>query len=355
MNQERIEEILKAKNMLEEIEKRFNNNEELNNVEIEKLGLSYKINNNQDALSDPRFEYVVFRHLYLVYAKDLSFDSKFFKINPEKNISNYLDFKTLQELNRKDYDSNKLNAIELYLKEEKVLIEVPDHQVQKDIVKLENIAKKWANICLVENSSSENLKVITKETRDTLKKKKIEDYLIDGLDQNVAKEVFKGLLKSYYIFNEAQKITDKIDRDNETRFFEINGYKIELNFYTLIHILNRHFAEIISSQNIAFSKSFHIPKIDPYNIHNLINELFEGIKSRNLENKIIEDDSILFQFHNIDYALFFKKYKYNNKKTVFETLFVIEEGNENARRLTDRIEVSTSIKLADNLYYYNAN
>ena len=355
MDQQKIQEILNARNEILSIEKMLNNGESLSYDEIEKLGLFYRMEGNIEKLSDSRFDYVNFRYLYLIYGRDLTFTSKFYKRNPDKNVSEHINFKALQEANKQEYNSKTLNEIESLFIEKGLLIEISEKEVQENKNSLEEISREWGHVCLVEKYSEENLKVISKETRDTLTKKKIEDLLNDKLIQEESKEVFKGLLKSYYIFHEAQKIIDKIDKNNEKRIFEINGFSIELNFYSLIHILNRHFAEMISSQNLIISKSFHNPKIDPYNIHFLINEVFESIKSQGLEGGIIEDASILFKFHDEDYALFFKKYKYNNNKTVFDSLFVVEENNVNAKRLIEKIKNSDIIELNGHLYYYQVS
>ena len=78
----------------------------------------------------------------------------------------------------------------------------------------------------------------------------------------------------------------------------LNGIIIELNFYSLIHILNRHYAELISSQSISTSKSFHNPKVEPTKINLFVEYLFEQIRKKDLETKveIKSNEPILFNY-----------------------------------------------------------
>lgn len=347
-------EALKAIKKIESIEKKFNNNEELTLEELESLFLFYQIENKQTALSDNRFDYVKFRHLYLIYSLDLEFKSTFYKSNPNKRASQYVDLKKLREINEKEYNPETHKALEDFKINNELIIPVSESEVQKDKVFLEKCAKDWAVVCLDERHSEETLKTIAKETRDTLKKRNIEGYLNGTLSEKDKKDVFKGLLKSYYVYHESIKIIDSIDSLNEDRFFTLNGVGFEINHYSFTHIINRHYAEILSSQSIVTSKSFHNTKINPYTIHLFIQDLISLIKVKGIENQIVVEkgQSFLIKFHGHNYALFFNEYKHDKSKLVLETFFVIKSDNPNATRLVEKMDNAQVVELNDDLSIY---
>lgn len=347
-------EVLKAKEKIESIEKKFNKNQTLTLEELENLFLFYQIENKVAALSDKRFDYVRFRHMYLIYSMDLEFKSTFYKHNPNKRASDYVDFRNLQELNEKEYNPSNHQQLNDFLISKEIIIPIDKQELEKDIQLLEKFSQDWALVCLNERHTEEKLKTIAKETRDTLKKKNIEDYLKNTLSDDAKKDVFKGLLKSYYVFHEATKIVDTIDLKNEDRYFTINGVSFEINHYSFTHIINRHYAEILSSQSIVTSKSFHNTKIDPYTIHLFIRGLISLFQAKAIENEITVEkgQSIIIKFHGINYALFFNEYKHDKSKLVLETFFIIESDNPNATSLIEKMNNSQIVELDKDLSIY---
>lgn len=347
-------EVLKAKEKIESIEKKFNKNQTLTLEELENLFLFYQVENNVAALSDERFDYVRFRHIYLIYSMDLEFKSTFYKSNPNKRASDFVDFRDVKELNEKEYNPNNHKKLNEFLIKNKIIIPVDKKELEKDKLSLEKYSQDWALVCLNERHSDEKLKTIAKETRDTLKKKKIEDYLNNALSDDDKKDVFKGLLKSYYVFHEATKIIDTINSRNEKSYFTLNGVRFEINHYSFTHIINRHYAEILSSQSIVTSKSFHNTKVDPYTIHLFIRDLISLIQAKGIENQIIieKGQSVIIKYHGIEYALFFNEYKHDKSKMVLETFFIIESDNPNATRLIDKINNSQIVELNKDLSIY---
>ncbi|MEO9892454.1 hypothetical protein [Aurantibacter sp.] len=347
-------ETLQAIEKISGIEEKFKDNQALTLEELENLFLFYQIQNREIALSDSRFDYSKFRHLYLIYCLDLEFNSTFYKSNPNKRASEYLDLKKLKEINQKEYNPETHKELEKFKINNQLIIPVNNAEVQKDKLLLEKSAKDWATVCLNERHSDEKLKTIAKETRDTLKKKNIENFLNDSLSEDYKKDVFKGLLKSYYVYHESIKIIDSIDSRNENRFFTLNGVGFEINHYSFTHIINRHYAEILSSQSIATSKSFHNTKINPYTFNVFVEDLISLIKAKGIEDKIIVEkgQAVIIKYHGFDYAIFFNEYKYDKSKLVLETFFVIESNNPNATRLIDKINNSQNIELDVNLSIY---
>ncbi|WP_413534090.1 hypothetical protein [Empedobacter brevis] len=347
-------EVLKAIEKIESIETKFNDKQELTFEELENLFLFYQISNNQIALSDNRFDYSKFRNLYLIYGFDLEFKSIFYKPNPNKTASQYIDLEKLKEINEKEYNPEIYKSLQDFKIINELIIPVSESELQKDKAFLENSAKYWADICLDERHSVEELKNIAKETRDTIKKKNIEDYRNGTLAESKSKDVFKGLLKSFYTYNESTKIINSIDSRNENRFFTLNNVSFEINLYSFIHIINRHYAEMLSSQSIVTTKSFHNTKINPYTIHIFIQDLISLIRANGIENKIVVEkgQSILIKFHGHDYALFFNEYKHDKSKIVLETFFIIESHNPNATRLVEKMNDAQIVELNNDLSIY---
>lgn len=354
MEKDLFDKMIKAYEMIEFIEDKFNNNKHLTLDELDSLFLFYQIENKKFILEDERFHYAKFCYFYLIYAFDLTFNSIYYKRNPYKKTWEYISFEKLKEINKKEYDLYSNNKIEDFRIANELIIPITDIEVQSDKVLLEEYAKYWANICLSERHSDEKWKTIAKETRDTLKKKYIESFLAGTLSKNDKSDIFKGLLKSYYVFFESIKIIERINLNEENTIFNLNGVNFEINHYSFIHILNRHFAEIASSQNISSSKSFHDTKINPYEIHLFVDNLISLIKHKDIEHQvqITKGNSILIKFHNQDYALCFDKYKYNKSKIILTTFFIIDSKNKSAKRFIEKIVISKTIELNNDLSIY---
>lgn len=347
-------DIEQAMNKMLEIEEKFKNNQHLRIEELDSLALLYSIDKNDEALKDSRFDDFKFYHLYLTYAIDLTFKSTYYKRNENKRISETVDYREIESLNNQEFNSSVAEKLNQFRIDNQFIIPVKATEIKNDKIFLENFAMNWAKICVDDRHSDENIRIISKETRDTLKKKNIELYIENKLDSNLKQDVFKGLLKSYYIFHEAKKILEHIDSHNQLKEFTLNGIKIELNLYSLVHILNRHYAELISSQNIIKTKSFHNTKIEPTKINLFIEYLFSIIKEKGLESmiEIKSNESILFNYFGKDYAIFPKEYKYNKSKIIIETFFIIESTNGNAKQLIKKIKDSTIFDLDENLKIY---
>ena len=333
---------------------KFNKRQKLTLEELENLFFYYKANNNEEALSDSRFDYMKFKDLYLVYYKDLEFKSTFYKRNPNIKMSKHFNLKNLMKINKDEYNHKTYKDIKKYQLENQLIIEVSQSEVQEDRLFLENVARDWANICLYEKHSDSKLITIAKETRDTLKKKNIERYLDNSLSERNKNDIFKGLLKSYFIHHEAIIIMESINSRNEKRSFILNRVKFEINHYSFVHILNRHFAILVSPESIRTSKSFHNTKIVPNQIHNFINNLISLLKTKGIENKInlLEGKALIIKFHDSNYALFFDKYKYDKSKFILVTFFIVENNNSKAKRLLEKIKDSHIVELDKDLSIY---
>ena len=82
---------------------------------------------------------------------------------------------------------------------------------------------------------------------------------------------------------------------------EINSIKVEFNEYSLVHILNRHFAQIVKTH--PTNKSFHNEDFKPRILSVQIKQIFSEIDaSKLLVGKPI--DKIGFQQNGIDYLIY---------------------------------------------------
>lgn len=349
-----MKEVLNALYELESLKKKFHQNEKLYLDELEKLILIFQLESNESLLIDPRFEYPLFRQLYIIYGQDLEFNSTFYKRNVNKEISKFVDYKIFQEVNRKEYNHEAVVKIRESLIQNEYYIPIDVTDVEKAKCHFKEVSQKWASICLNEKHSDEQFKIIAKETRLTLKKKNIESYLEDNLSKTEITDVFKGLLKTYYIFYEVKKILRNIEKNSEPKSFLLNGKKVEITFYSLVHIYNRHFAQILSSQDLINTKSFHNTKIDPNRINLFIEKLFRLIKQNDYEKfiEIKKGESILILYKGTKYGLFFNEDKYDKTKIILDTFFKIESENRYSKHLIDKIKSSEIIKLDEELSIY---
>ena len=223
----------------------------------------------------------------------------------------------------------------------RTVYEVKEKEKSKDISFLFNVANNWLDTINIANHSNELLKQIAKETRGELKEfEKNKGTLIFQKDKELYKlNKRRILLQSKYIYCTALLIFEMFD--NRDFMFQLNGQDIEINEYSIIHILNRHFSEI-TKQN--FTKSYHGKDIKPKYLNKQLKEIMTVI-----------DISKYLEYSNINNVNF--RYKENiytiwiNKKTKQ----VKGKGNVEYNRLDtfypikDRYELK---KLDDQFDYY---
>lgn len=87
-------------NRLANIEKKYNDGQELTLREVLDFGLYQSMTKNIHELDD-FFKAFKFREIYFRYFKDLSFRGSYFKRNISKKISDYIDLESLQDVNKK--------------------------------------------------------------------------------------------------------------------------------------------------------------------------------------------------------------------------------------------------------------
>lgn len=204
----------------------------------------------------------------------------------------------------------------------------PDYnEINKDIEYLKRVEADWLSTINITNHSDELLKQISKETREELKNlEKTKGRLLFKRDKlNYVKNKRSIILQSKYIYCTALEIFEMFDK--KEFLLNLNGKEIEINEYSIIHILSRHFAQTTKPLN---KKSFHIEDIEPRYLNKQLKNIFQDIDVAKLLNgKSI--NKIAFQYKNIDYLIWINeqtkqiKGKGNVQFNRLETFYPVEE------------------------------
>lgn len=222
---------------------------------------------------------------------------------------------------------------------------VKKKEIKQDLYYLKTKAREWKTIVKI-NIHQDKLLQIVKETREELKelKKSYKNKNIQAIYSPgyIAKEN-AVLLNSKWLYCVALEIFESLDLVDFIS--EINGIKVEFNEYSLIHIINRHFAKILKQYDTK--KSFHYNIFKPRILSTQIKEILTFIdRSRLLENKAI--DKIAFQIDGIDYIIYTsEKIRGNTRYTRLNTFFPVDNirdknvlnENYNLRILNERFSL----------------
>ncbi len=183
------------------------------------------------------------------------------------------------------------------------LYKVGKNEVERDIKYLANEEREWLKTIRKENHSNELLKQISKETRDEIKNlKKSEGLLIFNRDKRRFKLQIRSLiLQSKYIYLTVLEIFEMFDSDDFV--LGLNGQNIEITEYSIIHILNRHFAQITKPTS---SKSFHTTDFKPKYLNSQLKEIVSTIDSSGLLTSM-PINKVAFRFKEMDYFMWVNK------------------------------------------------
>lgn len=201
-----------------------------------------------------------FRFLYLIYFEDITGGSKYLKPH-----------------NRQ-------------------MTPVPTEEAQRDLKYMISQAEKWEGVITKTNHSHELLSQSAKEARKDLKKINAQfqmPVLNGSFKHRYAK--WDVLLRNKYAYHISQLI---FEENNGTIILNLCNEIIEMNEYTYIHLINRHYAEI--TNRVQDGRSFHKrEEFHPRNLHQTLQNYFNLIKNkvstiRDFEAIYIEIDSELF-------------------------------------------------------------
>lgn len=290
------EEQVRTREIFENIKERCQNGELVSEHEKDFFGLGLKLSLKDDGKIEDYSccDNYKFKMIYLSYYHDLSGNGEYEKIKG------------------------------------KTIYKVGESEKKIDISYLSQAASSWQNIINTTNHSDELLKQISKETREELKiVEKNKRMLIFRRDrERYQLNKRRILLQSKYIYCTALLIFEMFE--NKDFVFNLNGQNIEINEYSIIHILSRHFSEV-TKQN--FNKSYHGGDIKPKYLNKQLKEIMTVIdESKHLENQNI--NNVNFRYKGIDYAIWIdkktkqEKGKGNIEYNRLETFYPIKNKEE---------------------------
>jgi hypothetical protein len=214
------------------------------------------------------------------------------------------------------------------------IYKVEPNEAQQDLQYLYDKSDEWDLIVQKANHNSQLLQQISAETRNDLKNlSKLPEFNNDPFIKGSFRYIFKKraiILQSKYIYCIALEIFEKLKPVD--LLLEINSIQIEFNEFSLIHILNRHFAEM--TKQFSTNKSFHNEDFKPRILSVQLKEILYDIDiSKLLSGKCI--DKIGFQQNGIDYII----YTSEKEKSVKGN-----KGNITYRRLDTFFPVTDTIE-----------
>jgi hypothetical protein len=355
MNFDKLHEFEKLFNT---IENKIQNRVRLTFEEEEMLGI-LKLREKRDIhlLEDEIFENYKFKHLAYIYSKDYSYKSNYYKLNFDKNQSDYFAYEKVDEINSQEFDVNNFNEMLNLRIKLGLLILIDQKEVKRDADYLKKVSLKWSNEMINERQVDKNLAIIAKETRDTIKKSNLERYISGNVTEAEEIDIRKALLKSKYVHIEALIIQDIITNESSETKFKLNGNIIHYEYSSIIHILNRHFGPGISNISISESKTFHNPKIDPRSLHKKFKYFLELIESSGLlKEQLTSSFPIYLNYYNCIYSMYLDLDKFDKNKIVIKTFYEIDSSNSYGKNELEKIKNDYSLVYLDaNFGLYSKN
>jgi hypothetical protein len=274
-----------------------------------------------------------FSKLYLIYYTDLSFKSQFIKPNYGANIDYEKAYELLtkfgQEESEKDYFDNEAYSRQR-LKELELGITkyATSDEVLRDQTFLKKIASEWDSIIDVTNHTDQNLQAISKEARDFKKLilKKFDAGEINEFEKN--HQINLILWKTKHIHETAEMILEEYSENPYPLI--LNGVTVYFNYVSLIHILNRHFGELVSIQMFRDVKSFHNPIFQPNKIHLVLENIFKKLSSfeKFKFESITFNKAFNFKFRETNYQFYLKSFGDKKDKLFVSSIYPLENEDE---------------------------
>jgi hypothetical protein len=277
------------------------------------MGVKYSILDDgiiedYDSCDNPKFKF-----LYLVYARDIHGFKKSKMYKPVRNIE----------------------------------YQVKKKEIKKDLYYLSWKAREWKAIVKTTVHENELLHQSAKEAREEIKElKKLPKYKKDIQGIYSANYIAKEnaiVLHTKWLYCVALEIFEALNP--EDFISEINGTSIEFNEYSLIHILNRHYAQVLKQFDTR--KSFHSEIFKPRILSTQIKEILSVLDNSNFLNGH-SIDTIAFQINGQDHIIYTgEKVKGNITYRRLNTFFPVEEiaeknvlaANYNLQIVNDYISV----------------
>ncbi|SEB21966.1 hypothetical protein [Pedobacter hartonius] len=183
------------------------------------------------------------------------------------------------------------------------MIEVPLILRQQQLQYLNDKSTEWLAIINTLNHTEELLNQVSFEARNELKWLDSQEefkngFMFGGRNRYNAKRK-AILLQSKYIHCIAKEIFETAPV--EEFILAINGENLEFNEFSLVHILNRHYAEMVKQYSVG--KSFHTEDFYPRMLHTQLADIFKEVDNSGvLKNADLK--RIAFKFSGSDYIVY---------------------------------------------------
>lgn len=318
---------------VERVIAKYDNGEKLSYMETDTFCLNCAVNSKSYDSLPTICDDFKFQKLYLLYFKDLNFKSEYVKPNFGAKIDFAKAYQQINEFNTKErekdfYDNDsyeKQRQFELQFGISRI---ATIEEIERDKEFLENCAVEWNFIVEKTTHSDQRLQVIGKEARDFKKliKKKYSSNKISLTEKNHQLKIL--LWKTKHIHLTAIQILEEIGKDNYELY--LNNETVLFNYATLIHILNRHFGQLVSIQMLQEDKSFHNPIFQPNRIHLIIENIFSKFNQlpEFKKEKIVHNKPFNFKYRGIDYQLYLKLFGDKKDKLFVSSIYPIENSEE---------------------------
>lgn len=263
----------RLRKIFEAIKERAIKQEQITEKEKDFFCLAVKISQDNDGTWEdfPWCDNYKFKTLYLTYFHDLSGGSTFYKVNGT------------------------------------TIYKVNPNEAQQDLQYLYDKSDEWDLVVQKKNHSAQLLQQISAEARNKELKNlnNLPEFKNDPNTKGSFRYIFKRraiLLQSKYLYCIALEFFETLKPSD--LLFEVNSIQIEFNEFSLVHILNRHFSEVVKQYNTK--KTFHNEDFKPKILSVQLKEILRDIDaSKLLWGKSI--DKIGFQQNGIDYLIWTKE------------------------------------------------
>lgn len=216
---------------------------------------------------------------------------------------------------------------------------------------LKSFLDEWEEEMKKGNHKDSFMNLIAKETRLELKKIIIDPQLLENTfhQKKYRTEQYEILGYSKFAFIKIKSVFAEIgDNKIET---ELNGIKIEIDEYSLIHIYFRHYAQLAKPYNTD-DKSYFTPEITVEEVPVILDKIIKEIDASEL---YINDNlnNLNFRFKNRDYKVYCRKVTkqikgVGNVEVIRVNTFYPIELKEDK----DKLKNYNLIKVNDNLSVY---
>ncbi|HMV89119.1 MAG TPA: hypothetical protein PK325_04570 [Cyclobacteriaceae bacterium] len=202
-----------------------------------------------------------------------------------------------------------------------------------EVQKLDEFFQDWEKVVERSNHPNQALNYLSKETRSEIKElEKLPEFNQYGFLRRCNHFDYrkkKIVLHSKFIYIKYQEVMSELSEADQT--YELNGEQIEFTEYSFIHILFRHYAEIV--KQTPNNKSYHIPDFSPDEIVGRLKEIFKRIdESTKFVGQPIHE--VNFRFKGVIYRIWINdriksvKGKGNVVFNRLETFFPLAEKTE---------------------------